>query len=106
MIDERSNNSFLLQDFGQDFTSESETDDSHVESGEECTSECDAEDENAESNDEWTSSNENRSGERDSDNIQASVEALEKLEPRILEEFAKVSEPQEIACCHAGLLIL
>ncbi|XP_042391032.1 spastin-like isoform X2 [Zingiber officinale] len=76
-------------DFGQEFASERETDDSHVESGEECTSESDAEDENAESNDEWTSSNENRSSESDSDDIPASVETFEKLEPRSLEEFAK-----------------
>ncbi|XP_042395748.1 uncharacterized protein LOC121986044 isoform X2 [Zingiber officinale] len=76
-------------DFGQEFASERETDDSHVESGEECTSESDVEDENAESNDEWTSSNENRSSESDSDDIPASVEAFEKLEPRSLEEFAK-----------------
>ncbi|XP_042463800.1 uncharacterized protein LOC122046910 isoform X2 [Zingiber officinale] len=76
-------------DFGQENASESETDDSHVESGEECTSESDAEDENAESNEEWTSNNENKSGESDSDDVQASVEALKKLEPCSLEEFAK-----------------
>ncbi|XP_074564018.1 uncharacterized protein LOC141820584 [Curcuma longa] len=75
--------------FGQEFASERETDNCHVESGEECTSESDAEDENAESNDEWTSSIENGSSESDSDDIQASVEALEKLEPCSLEEFAK-----------------
>ncbi|XP_074590357.1 uncharacterized protein LOC141846248 isoform X2 [Curcuma longa] len=76
-------------DFGQENASESEIDDSHVESGEECTSESDAEDENAESNEEWTSNNENKSGESDSDDVQASVEALKKLEPCSLEEFAK-----------------
>ncbi|WOL00515.1 hypothetical protein Cni_G09228 [Canna indica] len=76
-------------DFGRQFASESDTDDGHVESGEECTSESDAEDENDESNEEWTSSNEAKSGESDDDDVQASAEALKKLVPCSLEEFAK-----------------
>ncbi|XP_009407780.2 uncharacterized protein LOC103990390 isoform X1 [Musa acuminata AAA Group] len=77
-------------DFGQECASESDTDDGHVESGEECTSESEAEDGNDLSNEEWTSSNESKSGESDDDvDVRASAEALKKLVPCSLEEFAK-----------------
>ncbi|THU61269.1 hypothetical protein C4D60_Mb07t21520 [Musa balbisiana] len=77
-------------DFGQECASESDTDDGHVESGEECTSESEAEDGNDLSNEEWTSSNEGKSGESDDDvDVRASAEALKKLVPCSLEEFAK-----------------
>ncbi|URE16016.1 hypothetical protein MUK42_01893 [Musa troglodytarum] len=77
-------------DFGQECASESDTDDGHVESGEECASESEAEDGNDSSNEEWTSSNEGKSGESDDDvDVRASAEALKKLVPCSLEEFAK-----------------
>ncbi|RWW17664.1 hypothetical protein BHE74_00001145 [Ensete ventricosum] len=80
-------------DFGQECASESDTDDGHVESGEECTSESEAEDGNDLSNEEWTSSNEGKSGESDDDvDVRASAEALKKLVPCSLEEFAKVCQ--------------
>lgn len=82
---------YFVQDFGQECASESDTDDGHVESGEECTSESEAEDGNDLSNEEWTSSNEGKSSESDDDvDVRASAEALKKLVPCSLEEFAKV----------------
>ncbi|XP_029123804.1 uncharacterized protein [Elaeis guineensis] len=77
-------------DFGQECASESETDDENVESGEECTSESDAEDDGS-NEEEWASSNEAKSGESDddADDVQVSAEALKKLVPYSLEEFAK-----------------
>ncbi|RRT85894.1 hypothetical protein B296_00002818 [Ensete ventricosum] len=84
---------YFVQDFGQECASESDTDDGHVESGEECTSESEAEDGNDLSNEEWTSSNEGKSGESDDDvDVRASAEALKKLVPCSLEEFAKVCQ--------------
>ncbi|XP_008784537.2 uncharacterized protein LOC103703453 isoform X2 [Phoenix dactylifera] len=77
-------------DFGQECASESETDDENVESGEECTSESDVEDD-GNNEEEWASSNEAKSGESedDVDDVQASAEAIKKLVPYSLEEFAK-----------------
>ncbi|XP_020090267.1 uncharacterized protein LOC109711554 isoform X2 [Ananas comosus] len=77
-------------DFGDDCASESETDDEeNAESGEECTSESEEENE-ASNEEEWTSSNEAKSGESDDDDaLQKSAEALRKLVPCSLEEFAK-----------------
>ncbi|XP_038983219.1 uncharacterized protein LOC120111017 isoform X2 [Phoenix dactylifera] len=77
-------------DFGRECASESETDDENVESGEECTSESDVEDD-GNNEEEWASSNEAKSGESedDVDDVQASAEAIKKLVPYSLEEFAK-----------------
>ncbi|KAJ8546592.1 hypothetical protein K7X08_034102 [Anisodus acutangulus] len=75
-------------DIGEDCSSESESD---VESGEECTSDSEMEDANDASNEEeWTSSAEIKSeaSEEDAD-VEASVEALEKLIPFNLEDFEK-----------------
>lgn len=78
-----------MQDFGEEYASESESEDGHVESGEECTSESEEEVENeARNEEEWTSS-EAKSGESD-DDVQASAEAFKKILPCSLEEFAKV----------------
>ncbi|KAG0477931.1 hypothetical protein HPP92_012650 [Vanilla planifolia] len=86
-------------DFGEEYASESESEDGNIESGEGCTSESEAEEENATSNEEeWGSSSEAKSGESDDDavDVHASVEALKKLVPCNLEEFAKsVSEEVE-----------
>ncbi|XP_058096599.1 uncharacterized protein LOC131242160 isoform X2 [Magnolia sinica] len=79
-------------DFGQECASESETDADNAESGAECTSESEVEDENDASNEEdWASSSEVKSDCSDEDEIdlQASAEALKKLVPHGLEEFAK-----------------
>lgn len=76
------------QDFGEDCSSESESD---VESGEECTSDSEIEDANDASNEEeWTSSAETKSEASEEDDVEASVEALEKLIPFNLEDFEKV----------------
>ncbi|KAK9274576.1 hypothetical protein L1049_021825 [Liquidambar formosana] len=77
-------------DFGEDCSSECESDD--AESGEECTSESEVEDENDASNEEeWTSSTEAKSECSDDEEIdvQASAEALKKLVPYNLEDFEK-----------------
>ncbi|XP_077224065.1 uncharacterized protein LOC143857511 isoform X2 [Tasmannia lanceolata] len=79
-------------DFGQECTSEIDTDDEHTESGEECTSESEIEDENDASNEEqWASSSEVKSDCSDEDevDVQASVEALKKIVPYSLEDFEK-----------------
>ncbi|XP_059279244.1 uncharacterized protein LOC132033304 isoform X2 [Lycium ferocissimum] len=75
-------------DFGEDCSSESESD---VESGEECTSDSEMEDSNDASNEEeWTSSAETKSEASEEDvDVEASVEALEKLIPFNLEDFEK-----------------
>ncbi|KAH0719101.1 hypothetical protein KY290_015775 [Solanum tuberosum] len=75
-------------DFGEDCSSESESD---VESGEECTSDSEIEDANDASNEEeWTSSAETKSEASEEDvDVEASVEALEKLIPFNLEDFEK-----------------
>lgn len=75
-------------DFGEDCSSESESD---VESGEECTSDSEIEDANDASNEEeWTSSAETKSDTSEEDvDVEASVEALEKLIPFNLEDFEK-----------------
>ncbi|GMP92535.1 hypothetical protein CsSME_00042713 [Camellia sinensis var. sinensis] len=78
-------------DFGEDCSSESESDDENAESGEECSSESEVEDENDGSNEEeWTSSGETRSDCTDDDEVQVSAEALKKLVPYNLEDFEKV----------------
>ncbi|WRX13684.1 ATPase [Theobroma cacao] len=84
-------------DFGDDCSSESESDDDNLESAVECTSESEIEDENDASNEEdWTSSNETRTDCSDVDEVQATAEAaLKKLVPYNLEEFEKV-------CFHGG----
>ncbi|KAK4360197.1 hypothetical protein RND71_019149 [Anisodus tanguticus] len=75
-------------DFGEDYSSESESD---VESGEECTSDSEMEDTNDASNEEeWRSSAETKSEASEEDiDVEASVEALEKLIPFNLEDFEK-----------------
>ncbi|XP_038995940.1 uncharacterized protein LOC120120347 isoform X1 [Hibiscus syriacus] len=76
-------------DFGDDCSSESESDEDNLESAVEGTSESDIEDENDASNEEdWTSSNETNCSEVDE--VQATAEAaLKKLVPYSLEEFEK-----------------
>ncbi|XP_020696627.1 uncharacterized protein LOC110109771 [Dendrobium catenatum] len=80
-------------DFGEEYASESDSEDGHAESGEGCTSESEEEVENeARNEEEWTSSSEAKSGESDDDDsvdVRASAEALKKLLPCSLEEFAK-----------------
>ena len=78
-----------LQDFGEDCSSEAESDDEHAVSSEECASESEAEDDNEE---EWTSNAESRSDATEDEEIdvQASAEALKKLVPFNLDEFEKV----------------
>lgn len=78
-------------DFGDDCSSESESDDENLESSVDCTSESEIEDENDASNEEdWTSSNETRTDCSDVDEVQATAEAaLKKLVPYDLEEFEK-----------------
>ncbi|XP_021287629.1 uncharacterized protein LOC110419073 isoform X1 [Herrania umbratica] len=78
-------------DFGDDCSSESESDDDNLESAVECTSESEIEDENDASNEEdWTSTNETRTDCSDVDEVQATAEAaLKKLVPYNLEEFEK-----------------
>ncbi|KAL0908513.1 hypothetical protein M5K25_023009 [Dendrobium thyrsiflorum] len=80
-------------DFGEEYASETDSEDGHAESGEGCTSESEEEVENeARNEEEWTSSSEAKSGESDDDDgvdVGASAEALKKLLPCSLEEFAK-----------------
>lgn len=79
-------------DFGQECSSESETDEDNAESGEECTSESEAEDENDASNEEdWASGSDAKSDCSDDDevDVKASAEALKKLVPFNLEDFGK-----------------
>ncbi|XP_010261095.1 PREDICTED: uncharacterized protein LOC104600003 isoform X2 [Nelumbo nucifera] len=78
-------------DFGEECTSEIESDDDNAESGEECSSESEVEDENDAGNEEdWTSSGEVKSDSSDDEvDLQASAEALKKLVPYSLEEFEK-----------------
>lgn len=75
-------------DFGDDCSSEAESDDEHAASSEECASESEAEDENEE---EWASNAESRSDATDDEevDVQASAEALKKLVPFNLDEFEK-----------------
>ncbi|XP_020695222.1 uncharacterized protein LOC110108777 isoform X1 [Dendrobium catenatum] len=78
--------------FGEEYASESESDDENVDSGEGCSSESDVEEENEASNEEeWGNNSETKSGESDDDgvDVHASVEALKKLVPCTLEEFEK-----------------
>ncbi|KAA3462511.1 P-loop containing nucleoside triphosphate hydrolases superfamily protein isoform 1 [Gossypium australe] len=79
-------------DFGDDCSSESESDEDNLESVVDGTSESDIEDENDASNEEdWTSSHETRTDCSDEDEVQATAEAaLKKLVPYNLEEFEKV----------------
>lgn len=72
-------------DFGED-NSENESDDEHGETGEEMTSESEIEDE-ASNEEEWTSSGE--VGSDDEDAEARAAEALKKLVPGNLEDFAK-----------------
>lgn len=73
-------------DFGEDCSSEAESDDEHAASSEECASE--SEDDNEE---EWTSNAESRSDATEDEEIdvQASAEALKKLVPFNLDELEK-----------------
>lgn len=83
-----------MQDFGEDCSSENESDEDNAVSGEESTSESEVEDENDASNEEeWTSSAEGKSDRSDDDevDVQASAEALKKLIPYNLEDFEKVN---------------
>lgn len=87
-------------DFGEDCSSECETDDDNAELGEECTSDSEVEDDNDASNEEeGTNSGEARSDCSDDDvDIQASAEALKKLVPYNLEDFEKrVSEEFDVS---------
>lgn len=83
----------MFQDFGDDCSSESESED-NTGSAEECTSESEVEDENDTVNEEdWTSSAEAKSDCSDDDvvDVQATAEAaLKKLIPYNLEDFEKV----------------
>lgn len=81
-----------MQVFGEDCTSESESDEDNAESGEDSASESEIEDENEAGNeDEWTSSTEARSETSDDEvDVETSAEALKKLVPYNLEEFEKV----------------
>lgn len=73
-----------FQDFGEDCSSESESD-------EDCVSDSENEDANDVSNDEdYTSSGETNGSDNEID-LQASAEALKKLIPCDLEEFEKVT---------------
>ncbi|KAK8521143.1 hypothetical protein V6N12_005054 [Hibiscus sabdariffa] len=76
-------------DFGDDCSSESESDEDNLESAVDDTSESDIEDENDASNEEdWSSSNETNCS--DVDEVQEKAEAaLKKLVPYSLEEFEK-----------------
>ncbi|XP_073006818.1 uncharacterized protein [Typha latifolia] len=76
-------------DYGEECSSECESDEENAGSDEECTSESEIEDENDANNEEWTSSNEAKSSESDDDAVQASAQALKKLVPCSLEEFAQ-----------------
>ncbi|XVF44539.1 hypothetical protein PTKIN_Ptkin02bG0132600 [Pterospermum kingtungense] len=78
-------------DFGDDCSSESESDDDNPESAVDGASESEIEDENDASNEEdWTSSNETRTDCSDAEDVEATAEAaLKKLVPYNLEEFEK-----------------
>lgn len=80
-------------DFGEEYATESDSEDGNVESGEGCTSESEEEEENDVGNEEeCASSSEAKSDESDDDDsvdVQASAEVLKKLLPCSLEEFAK-----------------
>lgn len=77
-------------DFGRGCATESEADDENGESGEECSSQSETEGENEDSNEETGVSSD------DDADVRASAEALKKLVPCTLEEFAKrVSEELE-----------
>lgn len=98
LVNHRSNNfgnyviQLLVQDFGDDCSSECESDD-EVESGEDCASESEDENENSATNEEWTSSGESKSdcSEIDEADVEATAEAaLKKLIPCNIEEFEKV----------------
>ncbi|KAL8267195.1 hypothetical protein R6Q59_004539 [Mikania micrantha] len=75
-------------DFGED-NSENESDEEHGESGEEVTSESEIEDE-ASNEEEWTSSGDSRSDDEDAE--ARAAEALKKLVPGNLEDFAKLQQ--------------
>lgn len=92
------------QDFGEDCSSESESD---VESGEECTSDSEMEDANDASNEEeWTSSAETKSEASEEDvDVEASVEALEKLIPFNLDDFEKVNFELAVNNLKSGTLL-
>ncbi|CAK9163412.1 unnamed protein product [Ilex paraguariensis] len=84
-------------DFGEDCSSENESDDDSAESGVECSLESEVEDENEASNEEEsTSSGEARSDCSDNDevdvevSVQASAKSLKKLVPYNLEDFERV----------------
>ncbi|KAG6708019.1 peroxisomal ATPase pex6-like [Carya illinoinensis] len=89
-------------DFGDDVTSECESDDNDAESGEEATSESEVEDENDVNNEEeWSSSAEaNVDGsDNDEDDVQATAEAaLKKLIPCNLEDFGKGASGESESC--------
>lgn len=79
-------------DFGEEYASESESEDENVDSGEGCSSDSEVEEENEATNEEeWGSNSEAKSGESDDDGIDvhAPVEALKKLVPCNIEEFEK-----------------
>jgi len=90
-----------VQDFGQVCASESEAEDENGESGEEGTSASEIEGENDESNEE--------TGESDDDDddvdVRASAEALKKLVPHSLEEFAKVRHDNMWSCISKLLML-
>lgn len=80
-----------MQDFGEDCSSESESDED-AESAEEYASESEVDDATEAANEEeWASSGEARSEASDDErDVQASAEALKKLVPYNLEDFEKV----------------
>lgn len=83
----------LMQDFGDECSSECESDDENAESGEDCASDSEDENENSAANEEWTSSGESKSdcSESDEVDVEATAEAaLKKLIPYNVEEFEKV----------------
>ncbi|KAF5202494.1 p-loop containing nucleoside triphosphate hydrolases superfamily protein [Thalictrum thalictroides] len=76
-----------------DLGDESESESENAESGEECTSESEVEDENDASNEEWSGSEAKSESE---DEVPSAAEALKKLVPYSLDDFAKrVSEEAE-----------
>ncbi|PIA47903.1 hypothetical protein AQUCO_01400478v1 [Aquilegia coerulea] len=76
-----------------DLGDENESESENAESGEECTSESEVEDENDASNEEWSGSEVKSDSE---DDAPSAAEALKKLVPYSLEDFAKrVSEEAE-----------
>ncbi|XP_022147527.1 uncharacterized protein LOC111016414 isoform X2 [Momordica charantia] len=79
-------------DFGDECSSECESDDENAESGEDCASDSEDENENSAANEEWTSSGESKSdcSESDEVDVEATAEAaLKKLIPYNVEEFEK-----------------